>query len=59
MSITHKVHAHGELLWWLILLAVAAALTGVLTREAHGNGLGNSVPVAMTVWSAEAEANWG
>ena len=57
MSITHKVHAHGELLWWLILLSVAAALTGVLAREAHGSELSDSVPVATAVWSAET--HWG
>ncbi len=36
MSITRKMHAHGELLWWLVLLIVATALTCVLAREAHG-----------------------
>lgn len=57
MSITHKVHAHGELLWWLLLLALATALTGVLARKAHGYGLSESVPIAVSVWSVEAEAN--
>lgn len=35
MAISRKVHAHGDALWWLILLVLAATLTSVLTRVAN------------------------
>ena len=53
MSITRKVHAHGELFWWLILSLMAVALTCVLAREAHGTRVGGSVPVAIVAWTSE------
>ena len=53
MSITRKVHAHGELFWWLILLVLAVTLTCVLAREAHGTRAGGPVPVAVVAWTSE------
>ena len=56
MSITRKVHAHGELFWWLILLGLATALTGVLAREARGTRVGGLVSVALV--HEHAEPSW-
>ncbi len=36
MLLTHKLHAHGDLYWWLLLLSLATALMSFLAREAHG-----------------------
>jgi hypothetical protein len=35
MGIARKLHAHGELAWWLVLI-LAAVLTGLLARQAGG-----------------------
>ncbi len=39
MLSTRKLHAHGELYWWLILVTLATALMSVLAREARGERL--------------------
>ena len=42
MLSTRKLHAHGELYWWLILVTLATALMSVLAREARGEPWGQS-----------------
>ncbi len=52
MLLTRKLHGHGELYWWLILLTLATTLMSFLAREARGDrwGPGRLKPVAGRVW---------
>ncbi len=45
MPTTRKVYAHGELFWWLALLASAVVLLSVLAREARGTRHDSGCPL--------------
>jgi hypothetical protein len=57
MLVTRQVHSEHEVLKWLALLALAAALIFIFARQIHGTYLGStgiSAPVASE-WRSSIE----
>jgi hypothetical protein len=57
MLVTRQVHTEHEVLKWLALLALAAALTVIFARQIHGTYhlLTGSSPPSVTVFDSSIE----
>ena len=58
MPTTRKVYAHGELFWWLALLASAVVLLGVLAREARGTRHDSGCPLLTSASPDRPVGTW-
>ena len=56
MAIAHKMHAHSELVWWLLLMLSAVALACMLAREARGGRWGDTGARLVACAAVDASA---